>query len=100
MITQTIGGNTYTCDLTQLAVTFGANQDDQFVDAVIDRMGNIYATGVTYSPAFAVGGDQDVVVMKLDSSTLSHQRSDGGWSLAWGGPLFEMATSITVDDNL
>ena len=36
--------------------------------------------------------------MKIDPASLSYQRPDG-WTLVWGGPLTETATSIAVDDS-
>lgn len=57
----------------------------------------MYACGVTYSTAYS-SADQDIVVFKFDVDSMSFQRPNG-WSLVWGGPLTETATSIASDLN-
>jgi hypothetical protein len=81
-----------------MVYTFGAVQDDQFTDVTMDRMGNLYACGITYSTAYS-SSDQDIVVFKFDPDTMSFQRPNG-WSLVWGGSLTETATSIAADQDL
>ena len=55
--TQTIGGYTYTCDLTSKAFSFGGSQDDQIVDVTVDSKGggDLYACGNTYSTQYSSG---------------------------------------------
>lgn len=80
--------------LTQKSGTFGAVQDDVFVDVTIDTTGNMYLAGHTYSVAYAYG-DQDIVVFKMNSD-MKHLPPNG-WGIVWGGTLVETATGIALD---
>lgn len=55
IVTKDSNGNTHTCVLTEKAYLLGGTNDDNFIDAVVDSSGYMYATGSSYSPAFTNG---------------------------------------------
>lgn len=80
----------------------GGSGDDNPIWSDIDRAGNFYVTGITFSPDFPTtkgafqpsfgGGDSDVFVTKLN-------RSGSGlvWSTYLGGDAFDEAVGLDVD---
>jgi Beta-propeller repeat len=80
----------------------GGSGDDEPIWSAIDRAGNFYVTGITFSPDFPTtpgsfqptfgGGDADAFVAKLN-------RSGSGlvWSTYLGGDAFDVAIGLDVD---
>jgi hypothetical protein len=80
----------------------GGSGDDEPIWSAIDRAGNFYVTGITFSPDFPTtpgsfqptfgGGDADAFVAKLN-------RSGSGlvWSTYLGGDGFDVAIGLDVD---
>ncbi|HEU4399051.1 MAG TPA: SBBP repeat-containing protein [Actinomycetota bacterium] len=80
----------------------GGSGDDEPIWSDIDRAGNFYVTGITFSPDFPTtrgafqptfgGGDADAFVTKLN-------RSGSGlvWSTYLGGDGFDVAIGLDVD---
>jgi hypothetical protein len=90
--TKAFNGTTITCILTQKAYLFGGTNDDNFIDATIDTLGNIYTAGSTYSPAYSNGG-QDIVIFQFDYTATFV------WGRYWGQTNDETATAIALDTS-
>jgi Beta-propeller repeat len=80
----------------------GGSGDDEPIWSAIDRAGNFYVTGITFSPDFPTtpgsfqptfgGGDADAFVAKLNRSG-----SELVWSTYLGGDGFDVAIGLDVD---
>ena len=70
--------------------TWGGTDDDYFLGVSVDRFGNSYAVGYTYSFG---AGDTDAFIAKFGS--------DGSllWDRTWGGDDEDEAEGVAVDDS-
>ncbi|MHA1427922.1 MAG: SBBP repeat-containing protein [Candidatus Helarchaeota archaeon] len=70
--------------------TWGGSGDDVAVCMTVDKKNNSYITGLTNSSG---AGDYDIFIVAYNSSGIQL------WNRTWGGPEFEMAQNIAIDDN-